>query len=110
MDLLMQLNEPQRIACAKTDGPVLILAGAGSGKTRTLTYRVAHLIQNLGVDPGEILAFTFTNKAAREMVERIDQLVGSASRRMWVGTFHAICVRILRQDIERLGFGPRFLL
>jgi len=110
MDLLMQLNEPQRIACAKTDGPVLILAGAGSGKTRTLTYRVAHLIQNLGVDPGEILAFTFTNKAAREMVERIDQLVGSASRRMWVGTFHAICVRILRQDIERLGFGPRFLI
>ena len=87
MDLLMQLNEPQRAACAKTEGPILILAGAGSGKTRTLTYRVAHLIQNLGVDPGAILAFTFTNKAAREMVERIDQLVGQESRRMWVGTF-----------------------
>jgi DNA helicase-2/ATP-dependent DNA helicase PcrA len=110
MDLLMQLNEPQRTACAKTDGPVLILAGAGSGKTRTLTYRVAHLIQDKGVDPGEILAFTFTNKAAREMSERISDLIGADSKHMWVGTFHAICVRMLRQDIERLGFGARFLI
>lgn len=110
MDLLTELNEPQRTACALTEGPVLILAGAGSGKTRTLTYRVAHLIHNLGVDPGSILAFTFTNKAAREMMDRIEQLVGSDSKRMWVGTFHAICVRILRQDIDRLGYDPRFLI
>ncbi len=110
MDLLTELNEPQRTACALTEGPVLILAGAGSGKTRTLTYRVAHLIHNLGVDAGSILAFTFTNKAAREMIDRIEQLVGSDSKRMWVGTFHAICVRILRQDIERLGYDPRFLI
>ncbi len=111
MDLLAQLNEPQRKACTQTRGPVLILAGAGSGKTRTLTYRVAHLIENVGVDPSAILAFTFTNKAAREMLERIDELMGTeVSRRMWVGTFHAISVRILRRDIDRLGFSRQFVI
>ncbi len=111
MDLLAQLNEPQRKACTQTQGPVLILAGAGSGKTRTLTYRVAHLIKNISVDPYAILAFTFTNKAAREMVQRIGELMGAdASRRMWVGTFHAIAVRILRRDIDRLGFSRQFVI
>lgn len=110
MDLLAQLNEPQRRACELTEGPLLVLAGAGSGKTRTLTYRIAHLIQDLGVHPASILAFTFTNKAANEMRSRIDQLVGSASRAMWVGTFHAIAVKILRMDIESLGYDPRFIV
>lgn len=110
MTLLAQLNEPQRQACALTEGPLLILAGAGSGKTRTLTYRIAHLVQDLGVAPGAILAFTFTNKAAREMKDRIDNLVGEHGRAMWVGTFHSIAVRILRQEIGAIGYDPRFVV
>lgn len=110
LDLLADLNEPQREACLQTSGPLLILAGAGSGKTRTLTYRIAHLIQNVGVDPGAILGFTFTNKAAREMIGRIEGLLGPASRGMWLGTFHAVAVRILRRDIDRLGYDRRFLI
>lgn len=110
MNLLEELNEPQRQACLATDGPVLVLAGAGSGKTRTLTYRIAHLIQSQGVHPGQILAFTFTNKAAREMKNRISALVGPDSRFMWIGTFHSVAVRILRENIRHLGYDDRFVV
>ncbi|PSR28225.1 DNA helicase-2 / ATP-dependent DNA helicase PcrA [Sulfobacillus thermosulfidooxidans DSM 9293] len=110
MDLLNALNERQREACEITEGPLLLLAGAGSGKTRTLTYRIAYLLDQHLAYPHQILAFTFTNKAAREMKERIERLVGDIARSMWVGTFHAVAVRILRQDIQRLGYGPQFLV
>lgn len=110
MNLLDELNEPQRQACLKTDGPVLVLAGAGSGKTRTLTYRIAHLIHDQGVHPSQILAFTFTNKAAREMKGRITDLVGPQSRFMWIGTFHAVAVRILRENIHYLGYNDHFVV
>jgi len=110
MSLLDALNGPQREACSTVDGPLLVLAGAGSGKTRTLTYRIAYLIQETGVFPTQILAFTFTNKAAREMKTRIDALVGPDSRLMWVGTFHAVAVRILRENIHRLGYDNQFVV
>lgn len=110
MSLLDALNGPQREACLKTDGPVLVLAGAGSGKTRTLTFRIGHLIKDLRVHPAEILAFTFTNKAAREMKNRIYELVGPDSRFMWVGTFHAVAVRILRENIQHLGYEGHFVV
>ncbi|MBX5467764.1 MAG: UvrD-helicase domain-containing protein [Firmicutes bacterium] len=108
MHLLSQLNPQQRRACEITEGPVLVLAGAGSGKTRTLTYRIAYLIKELGVAPEAILAFTFTNKAAQEMRDRVEALVGAAVRSMWLGTFHAVAARILRQEIAVMGYGPRF--
>ncbi|MEG2517806.1 MAG: UvrD-helicase domain-containing protein [Raoultibacter sp.] len=104
------LNDPQREAVLCTDGPLLVLAGAGSGKTRVLTYRIAHLIDDLGVAPWEILAITFTNKAAAEMRERLGALVGLRSRGMWVSTFHSMCVRMLRSDAERLGFTKNFTI
>ncbi|MCY0897652.1 MAG: UvrD-helicase domain-containing protein [Firmicutes bacterium] len=110
MTLLDELNEPQRRACTLTEGPLLVLAGAGSGKTRTLTYRIAHLIHDVGIHPSQILAFTFTNKAAREMKTRIEALVGPDSRFMWVGTFHGIAVRILREHIDALGYDNRFVV
>ncbi len=111
MDLLNDLNPVQRDAVTATDGPVLILAGAGSGKTRVLMYRVAYLIQEKKVPPHRILAITFTNKAAEEMKERVDRLVGSAqARRAWVMTFHAACARILRDEITRLGFRRAFVV
>ena len=106
---LTALNPMQRKAAETLEGPVLILAGAGSGKTRTLTYRIANLIDH-GVKPWHILALTFTNKAAREMRERVEKLVGADAQDMWLGTFHSICVRILRRDIEKLGYQRSFTI
>lgn len=108
-ELLDQLNEAQREAAACTEGPVMIIAGAGSGKTRTLTYRIAHLIEN-GVDPFNVLALTFTNKAASEMKERIMSLVGNEARNIWMGTFHSIFARVLRSEAEKLGYISSFTI
>jgi DNA helicase-2/ATP-dependent DNA helicase PcrA len=106
--LLEDLNPSQRHAVAATDGPVLVVAGAGSGKTRVLTYRIGHLIRDLGVSPYSILAITFTNKAAGEMKERVANLVGRVADGMWVSTFHSACVRILRREAPRLGYRSSF--
>jgi DNA helicase II / ATP-dependent DNA helicase PcrA len=109
--LLDGLNPEQRDAVTTVDGPVLVVAGAGSGKTRVLTHRTAHLIRDLGVNPFEILAITFTNKAAGEMAERVGGLVGSGlGERMWVTTFHKACVRILRRELTRLGYRSGFTI
>ena len=108
-ELLDQLNEPQREAAECVDGPVMIIAGAGSGKTRTLTYRIAHLME-LGVDPFHILALTFTNKAANEMKERIIKLVGGEGRNLWMGTFHSIFARVLRAEATKLGYTSSFTI
>ena len=104
------LNKEQKEAVLHTDGPLLILAGAGSGKTRVLTCRVAYLIDECGVNPWNILAITFTNKAAGEMRERVDRIVGFGSESVWVSTFHSACVRILRRYIDRLGYEQRFTI
>jgi len=104
IDILQELNEEQRRAVLCEDGPVLVLAGAGSGKTRVLTYRIAYLIGERNIPPGRILAMTFTNKAADEMKERLKQMLGERIKSMWVGTFHSICARILREHAERLGY------
>ena len=104
------LNPPQQEAVYHTEGPLLILAGAGSGKTRVLTHRIAYLIDEKGVNPWNILAITFTNKAASEMRERVDKIVGFGSESIWVSTFHSTCVRILRRHIDRLGFDTRFAI
>ncbi len=108
--LLIELNEAQRQAVMHTNGPVMIIAGAGAGKTRALTYRVAYLIEQ-GVDPFNILALTFTNKAAREMKERVMNLVGSENgRNVWMGTFHSIFARILRIEGHLLGYPSNFTI
>jgi superfamily I DNA/RNA helicase len=108
--LLEGLNEPQREAVLHGEGPLLILAGAGSGKTRVLTHRIAHLVQTGRAKPGEILAITFTNKAAQEMRERVETLVGTRARAMWVMTFHSACARMLRSDAHRLGYTRGFTI
>ena len=110
MELYENLNPQQKEAVCHTEGPLLILAGAGSGKTRVLTHRIAYLIEEKGVNPWNIMAITFTNKAAEEMRERVDQIVGFGSESIWVTTFHSTCVRILRRYIDRLGFDNRFTI
>ncbi len=110
MDLLSGLNEKQREAAEHDKGPILVIAGAGTGKTRVLTHRIANLIQTGLAKPWEILAITFTNKAANEMKERIGQLIDYSVDKMWIGTFHSICVRILRRDIDRLGYDKNFVI
>src|SRR5213079_1652642 len=107
---LADLNPAQREAVLTTEGPLLVIAGAGSGKTRVLTYRVAHLISTCGVKPNEILAITFTNRAASEMRSRLDRLLGETARRIWILTFHAACGRILRREAPRLGYRSNFTI
>ncbi|MGG4192513.1 DNA helicase PcrA [Paenibacillus jamilae] len=109
-DAIKRLNPEQRRAVETTEGPLLIMAGAGSGKTRVLTHRIAYLIATRKAPPWSILAITFTNKAAREMQERVSKLVGPDGRDIWVSTFHSMCVRILRKDIERIGFTSNFTI
>src|SRR5205809_3107007 len=106
MDLFQDLNPPQREAVTHPGGPLLILAGAGSGKTRVLAYRVAYLLRHQSIAPVCILAVTFTDKAANEMGERVDRLVGTAvAREIWIGTFHLICSPIFRRNGDRVGVG-----
>src|SRR6266481_2738315 len=107
MSYLDHLNEAQRQAVIHTDGPVMIIAGAGSGKTRVLTYRIAHLLTN-GVDAFNILALTFTNKAARSMRERIEKIVGTEAKNLWMGTFHAVFAKILRIEAPKMGYPNNF--
>ncbi len=107
---LADLNPAQREAVLATEGPLLVIAGAGSGKTRVLTYRVAHLLNACGVKPNEILAITFTNKAAGEMRERLEHLLGPVARAIWILTFHAACGRILRREAPRLGYRSNFTI
>src|SRR2546430_1839756 len=107
---LADLNPAQREAVLTTEGPLLVIAGAGSGKTRVLTYRVAHLLATQGVKPNEILAITFTNKAAGEMRERLDHLLGHVARAIWILTFHSACGRILRRESQRLGYRSNFTI
>lgn len=110
MELRELLNEEQYSAVTTVDGPLLILAGAGSGKTRTITYRIAHMIRNLGINSYQILAITFTNKAAKEMKDRVRSLIGEISENMWISTFHSLCVRILRREIDKLGYTSSFTI
>ncbi len=109
-ELLDGLNEKQYEAVVNYEGPSLVIAGAGSGKTKVLTHKIAYLIQQIGIKPWNILAITFTNKAANEMKERVETLVGEVSKDMWIGTFHSICVRILRRYIDRIGFDSSFII
>nr|WP_174616510.1 DNA helicase PcrA [Virgibacillus ihumii] len=109
-NLLKGLNHEQREAVKHTEGPLLIMAGAGSGKTRVLTHRIAYLLGEKDVPPRNVLAITFTNKAAREMKERVRGLVGPGSEQIWVSTFHSMCVRILRRDIDRIGYSSNFTI
>ena len=110
MDLLEGLNDKQYEAVTNTEGPCLVIAGAGSGKTKVLTHKIAYLMGEKEVKPWDILAITFTNKAANEMKSRVENLVGDVARDMWIGTFHSICVRILRKQIDRIGFDTSFVI
>ena len=110
LDILEGLNDRQKEAVLTVEGPCLVIAGAGSGKTKVLTHKIAYLMHNVGVKPWNILAITFTNKAANEMKERVEKLVGEVAKDMWIGTFHAICVRILRRYIDRIGFTSSFVI
>lgn len=110
MSIYETLNREQQKACFQTEGPVLILAGAGSGKTRVITHRIAYLIDECEVNPWNILAITFTNKAAGEMRERVDKILGGSSHGVWISTFHSMCVRILRRHIDLLGYEPSFAI
>ena len=110
MDLLENLNDKQKEAVLATEGPCLVIAGAGSGKTKVLTHKIAYLIEEKEIKPWNILAITFTNKAAKEMQERITNLIGEKAAEMWIGTFHSICVRILRRYIDRIGYNSDFVI
>jgi DNA helicase-2/ATP-dependent DNA helicase PcrA len=110
MDYIESLNEPQREAVLNTEGPCMLIAGAGSGKTRVLTFRIAHLIQEKGIDPFNIMALTFTNKAAREMRERIEKVAGHNAKNLWMGTFHSVFARILRSEAHHLGYPNDFTI
>ena len=110
MSIYDTLNEQQKQGVFTTEGPLLILAGAGSGKTRVITHRIAYLIEEMGVNPWNIMAITFTNKAAGEMKERVENLVGFGSEHIWVSTFHSSCVKILRRYIDRIGYDNNFTI
>lgn len=110
MDYINSLNEPQREGVINTEGPTMIIAGAGSGKTRVLTFRIAYLIEKKNVDPFNILALTFTNKAAKEMRDRIEKVVGTEARNLWMGTFHSVFARILRAEAEKIGYPSNFTI
>ena len=109
-EIIEELNEKQKEAVLNTEGPCLVIAGAGSGKTKVLTHKIAYLMQEINIKPWNILAITFTNKAANEMKERVENLVGEVAKDMWIGTFHSICVRILRRYIDRIGFTSSFII
>src|SRR6187549_4029357 len=109
-EYLDTLNEPQREGVLTTEGPVMLIAGAGSGKTRVLTFRIAYLIREKNVDPFNIMALTFTNKAAKEMRERIEKVVGHDARNLWMGTFHSVFARILRAEAHHLGYTNNFTI
>ena len=109
-ELIEGLNNKQKEAVLATEGPCLVIAGAGSGKTKVLTHKIAYLITEKHIKPWNILAITFTNKAANEMKERVEKLVEEAAKDMWIGTFHSICVRMLRRYIDRIGFDSTFLI
>ena len=109
-DIIEELNPKQKEAVVETEGPCLVIAGAGSGKTKVLTHKIAYLMQEKNVKPWNILAITFTNKAANEMKERVTNIVGSAVEDIWLGTFHSICVKILRKFIDRLGYNNSFVI
>ena len=109
-DYLDQLNPPQKEGVVNVEGPSMIIAGAGSGKTRVLTFRVAHLMRAHNVDPFNILSLTFTNKAAREMQKRIEEMVGSDAKNLWMGTFHSVFARILRAEAGKIGYPSNFTI
>jgi DNA helicase-2/ATP-dependent DNA helicase PcrA len=109
MEYLESLNEPQYEGVVNTEGPCMLIAGAGSGKTRVLTYRIAHLMSK-GVDAFNIMALTFTNKAAREMRDRIEKVVGNDARNLWMGTFHSVFARILRAEAHHIGYSHNFTI
>src|SRR5690349_14208711 len=109
-DFLEDLNEPQREGVINTEGPCMLIAGAGSGKTRVLTFRISHLIRNQGVDPFNIMALTFTNKAAKEMRDRIEVMAGNDARNIWMGTFHSVFARILRSEASKIGYPSNFTI